>query len=138
MLKHLLLMICTLFMSLSAQAQWTVDSLSAPRKNMSITSVNGKIIFVGQHGSVGAGNSNAAFQRRVDIFDIENQTWSIANLSAVRENIFVAGSGNLAFFAGNSLFPTFNQNKVDIYDTEAEAWSSLTFPTLSKVTTMWS
>ncbi len=135
MLKHLLSVICFFFLSTSLNAQWTLDSLPIARSGHSIATANGKIIIIGGNS---AGIPADTLRTRVDIYDIASKTWSIEKLSIIREYVFAVGVGKKIYFAGYTSVSAQNQNKIEVYDTENESWSMLTFPDLVSASDMCS
>lgn len=135
MLKHLLSVICISFLSLSVQAQWTVDSLSLARSGIATATVNGKIIFAGGYSNV-SGPLRDTIATRVDIYDIATESWSVEKLTIKREFTFAVGVGTKFYIAGYTISAAPDQDKIEVYDTEDASWSILALPNLVSPTTM--
>ena len=91
-------------------------TLSQPRAGIAAGWAGSKIVFAG------GGQSS-----RVDIYDINTNSWSTSELSVGRQDIAVVTSGDKIFFAGGWegdwwWFPQMYTN-VDIYDAVANSWS---------------
>jgi len=95
-----------------------VGTLSQARYNMSVASAGNKILFAG-----GAGPSS-----RVDIYDLNTGTSSIAELSVGRYGMSVVAAGNKIFLAGGAAWDDeFNDeplDNVDIYDVSTNTWTT--------------
>ncbi|MEO5682985.1 MAG: kelch repeat-containing protein [Chitinophagaceae bacterium] len=96
-----------------------IGTFSRKRENIAIAAAGNKILFA---GGIIAGVVSAT----VDIYDIVNQTWSVAALSVPRHDMAVAIAGNKIFFGGgyngNDLKPA-TYATVDMYDVASNTWS---------------
>ena len=98
-------------------------TLSQARGGIAAGLVGSKIIFAGASSNSGQTTPST----RVDIYDINTNSWSMAELSATRQDFAVVTSGNKIFFAGGWEgnwweFPVMFTN-VDIYDVVTNSWS---------------
>lgn len=103
-----------------------LGKLSIGRQNMVTAAVNNKVLFVG--GSVFGADNTGSSTRRVDIYDINSNSWSTKDLgpfptwrfdmgiSSADNKIFIAGGG----FWGDDLYT----NEVDVYNATDNSWSS--------------
>src|SRR5258707_8284704 len=84
------------------------------RRNVAVACLGNKIFF--------AGGSGATFDDsgKVDIYDVSNNTWSIATLSQPRTFISGVSFANKIFFAGGYPLTT----RVDIYNGATQIWST--------------
>ena len=87
-------------------------------------SVGSKILFSGASPGYSGVTSGSS---RVDIYDINANSWSIAELSVARGDFSVVTSGDKIFFAGGWVgdwwwLPLMFTN-VDIYDAATDSWS---------------
>jgi N-acetylneuraminic acid mutarotase len=98
-------------------------TLSQPREGIAVGWAGSKIVFAGASSNSGQTNPST----RVDIYDINTNSWSMAELSVARQDFAVVTSGNKIFFAGGWEgnwweFPVMFTN-VDIYDVVTNSWS---------------
>jgi hypothetical protein len=96
-----------------------VGTLSAILSNVTIASVNNKLLFVG----------NTSASSRVDIYDLVTNEWSSAKLSKPRAGMAVVTAGNKVFFAGGGTDFTnagFDEvySDIDIYNASSNTWSA--------------
>jgi hypothetical protein len=97
-----------------------VGKLSIPRSIYTIATGGSKILFAG--GSTAGGARSTS---RVDIYDLQTQHWSVAELSQARIGMVAASSGNKILFAGGEVYPGFGMSsRVDIYDLQSDTWST--------------
>jgi hypothetical protein len=101
-----------------------VTTLPFERKNTCVVTTADKIFFAG--GVVYTPNSNGAIISfsRVDVYDVNTQTWSTAELSQPRFRIVGASSGNKIVFAGGIKSDGVISDRVDIYDVSANSWAT--------------
>ena len=100
-------------------------TLSQARTGMGVGAGAGKIVFAGGYTTT-----------RVDIYDVNTQSWSTAELSEPRAQVCVAAVGNKIFFAGGGYYDPpndrfsewFSVYVMDIYDVTANAWSVVELP----------
>lgn len=102
-----------------------LGKLSIGRVNIITAAANNKILFAG--GSSYDIDYTGVPTRRVDIYDINSNSWSIKDLvgypdyrldmgiAATNDRIFIAGGG----FWGDDIYT----NQVDIYNTSNNSWS---------------
>jgi K319L-like, PKD domain/Kelch motif len=101
-------------------------SLSQARFWMGVASAGDKILFGG-----GYTDDNLTPSSRVDIYDINLQAWSTAELSVARARINAVAVGNKIFFAGGEYYNSsdysfdnpISVNVMDIYDVSTNTWS---------------
>lgn len=100
-----------------------IGTLSVARQSISVATAGSKILFAG--GIVlGTSPSASRYTSRVDIYDMNTQKWSIAELSEPRYGMATAVNGNKIFFAGGENGDgTGCVNVVDIYDVATNNWS---------------
>jgi len=99
-----------------------IGALSIPRTTVAMASAGNKILFAGGYTGDITGWQHYS---RVDIYDLVNQTWSIAELSVARSNIAAVTSGNKIFFGGGEIGDgTAPVSTVDIYDAFTNTWSA--------------
>lgn len=95
--------------------------LSEPRAGVVTASAGNKILFAGGYGPNGVTSS------RVDIYDLNTNNWSVAELSLPRYSMAVAVLGTKIFFAGGAEGGWWDgiitYSKVDIYDASTNTWS---------------
>lgn len=100
-----------------------IGTLSQPRGGIAVGFAGSKIVFAGAASYSGQTNPST----RVDIYDINTNSWSMAELRVARQDFAVVTSGNKIFFAGGWEgnwwdFPIMFTN-VDIYDVVTNLWS---------------
>ncbi len=71
-----------------------------------------------------AGNSNNTNSRTVDIYDVNTNTWTTAQLSAGRRRLASASLGNKLLVAGGSNDAGDPSKVVDVYDNLTKTWST--------------
>ncbi|HEY5750419.1 MAG TPA: hypothetical protein VIU12_30360 [Chryseolinea sp.] len=102
----------------SANAQWTVASLSDGKYAAGATSVGDKAFFA---GGVNAKGASAV----VDIYNATDGSWTVAALSKARYALNAAAAGSKALFAGGDK-DGFYSDVVDIYDNATNTWTVAT------------
>ncbi len=105
-----------------------VSSLSVGRSDLIVGAAGSKILFAAGYAN-GNGNDTIVNVRstRVDIHDINTNSWSTAELHTYgpRWDITVASVGNKILFAGGrSLLDGTASSMVDIYDASTNTWST--------------
>lgn len=100
-------------------------SLSQVREGINVASAGNKIVFAG--GFIRGGGPGSGATSRIDIYDINTNSWSTTELSAARYNMAVVSAGNKIFFAGGTEDGWWDYgsiySNVDIYDAAANTWS---------------
>ncbi|HJS55530.1 MAG TPA: PKD domain-containing protein [Chitinophagaceae bacterium] len=104
-----------------------VGTLSIHRNHVAVTTAGSKIFFAG--GTLPLYDAVS----RVDIYDINSQTWSTAELSMARGLIIAFAIGNQIYFAGGAtgVYDGGVGNtvtRVDIYDVTSNLWSTIEAP----------
>ncbi len=100
----------------------TTATLSQGRHNMAVGIAAGKVVFAGgETGNISNGVYTSS--NKVDIYDAATGTWSMAVLSAKREQLSVGVVGNKILFAGGSYNGVYSK-KVDIYDALNNTWTT--------------
>ncbi len=94
-----------------------LKNLSIAREGMTVAAAGTKILFAG--GVTGDYAGGWQYYSRVDIFDVETNVWTTAELSEARSGMAAAVIGNRIFFAGGN-----QSTRVDIYDAGANTWST--------------
>ena len=102
---------------------WTATTFSEPRTELTATSAGTKVIFAGGE------YTDINVTDRVDIYDTQTGQWLVAALSEACSWLSAATIGNKAFFAGGATSSTAS-NVVDIYDADANSWSTKTLTCL--------
>jgi hypothetical protein len=100
-------------------------TLSIARAGIASATAGNKVLFAGGFttcGTIGSGICN--WFSRVDIYDLNTQTWSTAELSLARTFMSVATIGNKIFFAGGYISSDDATSRVDIYDATSNSWST--------------
>ncbi|HET9745487.1 MAG TPA: PKD domain-containing protein [Chitinophagaceae bacterium] len=107
---------------------WSVRYLTEARSVIAAAAVGNKVFFAGGSidnninwlGDPGQGTS------KVDIYDLNTQTWSTATLSEPRGEIAAVTLQNKIYFAGggnNDPNSSGVTNRIDIYDDDTGSWS---------------
>ena len=95
--------------------------LSQQRSGVVTATAGNKILFAG------GDNYSAGTSTRVDIYDMNTNSWSIAELSKARYSMAVAVLGTKIFFAGGAEGNWWDgiatYSIVDIYDASTNSWS---------------
>jgi hypothetical protein len=99
-----------------ASAQWSTQSLSAPRTDLAAVTVGDLALFAG-------GLNGQVASAVVDIYDATTDTWTVATLSVPRSSLAATAVGPYALFAGGALSPTAETAVVDVLDTQTMTWS---------------
>lgn len=99
-----------------------VGTLSEKRAGIAAGVAGNKIVFAGGWKENGLASS------RSDIYDINTQSWSSAELTIARWDIAVASSDSKIFFAGgisldNGIDYPVEYSNVDIYDASTNIWT---------------
>jgi len=98
-----------------------VGTLSQPRAAMAVASSGNKILFA---GGIEASSGSWLPSSRVDIYDITNNTWSMAELCIGRYSIAATTAANKIFFGGGDVGDgTSPVDAVDIYDLASNTWT---------------
>ena len=98
----------------------SIGTLSEEHIDGAVASAGGKILIAG-------GNTGMASSSRVDIYDLNNNSWSTAELSKSRYLLSAISAGNTIFFAGgghNDASGLHFVTTVDIYDVSSGNWST--------------
>jgi len=102
-----------------------LGKLSICRVNIITSAANNKILFAG--GSFCDIDYTGAPTHRVDIYDINSNSWSIKDLEGYpdyRLDMGIAASSNKIFIGGGGFWgDDIYTNKVDIYTTSDNSWS---------------
>jgi hypothetical protein len=99
-----------------------VGTLSKAKSGFSVAYAGNKILFAGGVDSVNVGYSKESSS--VDIYDLETQSWSTANLKTARTASAVAVNGNKIFFAGGGYIDDSYFSTIDIYDASSNTWTA--------------
>ena len=103
-----------------------VGRLSIGRINIATAATNNKILFAG--GGSYIIDSTGIPMRRIDIYDINNNTWSIKDLPddpQWRADMGIATVGNKVLIAGGGFWgDDIYTDRVDIYNSSEDSWSS--------------
>lgn len=112
-----------LFFNFYSFSQWTQVTMPRPNVQFTAAALEGKVYFAG-------GNLiESGFTNIVDIYDVENNTWSIDSLSEAK--VFAAPTaidGKIFFGGGITAFgtPFSFTDQVDVFNTELNSWSNIT------------
>ena len=114
----IVLMIC----SLTASAQWSIDSLSAPYSGLTSTQNGSKTIF--------------ASSTKYEIYDFASDTWQTHNMVQARPNVKAATANGKSYFGGGGFISVssyvFYKN-VDIYTEATNTWTTANLSTARMV-----
>jgi hypothetical protein len=117
---------------------WSVSHLSVPRKKVEATRTGKFMLFAGgemQKTVSDVSNLNQqpiqAYSSAVDIYNLESQEWSTANLSVPRQYFAITSVGKFAIFAGGFANNAKDfksgagsrSDVVDIFDSETQKWT---------------
>lgn len=124
--------ICILLITLIIQlkyealAQWSTDTLSQARYNITPVSAGSKALFAGGYFIVPPGFDRASDV--VDVYDASTSKWSTAQLSQARHTIAATRVGDIAILAGGqtglSYAATRVSSAVDLYNVTTNTWST--------------
>ena len=96
----------------------SIGTLSQSRTGMAVASAGNKILFA---GGVHAQRPTS----RVDIYDLNTNTWSMAELCVGRYAMAAVASGNKIFFGGGEVGDgTWPVDSVDIYNMATNTWAT--------------
>jgi len=99
-------------------------TLSIARAGIASGTAGSKVLFAGGYTTCGTiGSPICNWFSRVDIYDMNAQSWSTAELSQARTFMGVATLGNKIFFAGGYISSDNPTSRVDIYDASTNSWS---------------
>jgi N-acetylneuraminic acid mutarotase len=101
---------------------WSIAELSEPRWNGIAAAVIGNKVFFAGGENYSSGTNT--FTNRVDIYNLSDNTWSIATLSQTRNGLTATMADEKIYFAGgwnNIDGPT--SNIIDIYNGQTNSWS---------------
>ncbi len=107
---------------------WAKHLLGDRRGHANIIGAGSKILIAGGLNGYTSTSSLDYFFRSVDIYDVNTDSWSQANLSVARGGMGIAASGNKIVFAGgytkNAAYNEVLSKTVDIYDASDDTWST--------------
>ncbi len=106
-----------------ATGTWdTPANLSVGRSTITAVACDSLVFFAG-----GFDYTSVAASSDVDIWDTRTQQWSmIESLSIPRFALSAVSKGHKVLFAGGLIYDLTSYNRVDIYDTQTETWSTAT------------
>ena len=103
-----------------------LGNLSIGRTNIVTAATNNKILFAGGYSYIMDGTGIP--MRRIDIYDINSNSWSTKDLFEYptwRADMGIAASNNKIFLAGGGFWgDDIYTNRVDIYNTSEDSWSA--------------
>ncbi|MEO7561438.1 MAG: PKD domain-containing protein [Ferruginibacter sp.] len=107
----------------SATNTWSTAELTEDRTEIGAVVVGNKILFAGGliNGSYWGGDLN--YSKKIDIYNVSNNTWSSALLSEPRGGITANVLNSKVFFAGGFTDDGGASNNVDIYDDNLQTWA---------------
>ncbi|MEM6699916.1 MAG: kelch repeat-containing protein, partial [Bacteroidota bacterium] len=103
-------------------ASVTIATLSVARVELSAVAVGDQVLFAGGIAADDTG-INEVFST-VDIYDINTQTWTQAELSEARGGMAHAVLGDKVYFAGGYKGNGQVSNVVDVYDASTGTWTT--------------
>ena len=113
-MKRIIIFTLAFFVSaIYTEAQWHVDTLSAPSYNLTVTQNGTKALFT----------SGARF----DIYDFVSNTWTTKNITQTRGSIKAATAGSKSYFAGGGIIGVYSQvvyKNIDIYNNQGNTWTT--------------
>jgi len=100
-----------------------IGTLPQLRDGMAVVTSGNKIFFAGGYIS-----------SRIDIYDIDSQSWTTAELSIARYDITTVANGNKVYFAGGLIYDSITEDEltvdtVDIYDIDTDTWTTTNLST---------
>lgn len=108
-----------------SDSTWSLSQLSEPRFWVAAAAANGKVIFAGGGDITSLQTLNTIQSTTVDLYDIEADTWSVAQLSEARLGASALAIGDKIYIAGG--FVSFSgltfSKRIDIYDTNTGLWT---------------
>ncbi len=108
---------------LHASASCYDHTLSAFATDFDCSAGSGSAVSIGTKALFAGGVSGLTAYDRVDIYDVQTDTWSTAQLSAGRFMMGATTIGTKAIFAGGGTV-TNNLAAVDIYESTTGQWST--------------
>jgi Secretion system C-terminal sorting domain/Kelch motif len=112
-------------LDLATETVSTAGELSVGRCAMAAVAYDGKVYFMGGHRWTSSSNAGIVTYDRVDIYDIQDSTWTLKHLSLSRTYGAAAVVGGKIIFAGgwHATSTTVEPSDVvDIYDPATEQW----------------
>lgn len=106
---------------LLVNAQWTIDSLSLARVNLSASAAEDKLIFAGGFSFTPIGPT-----KRVDILDLNTGEWKIDSLPVEIDDVSSTSVDSLVFFAGTRGLSS--SNVLNIYNAKSDQWTTREIP----------
>jgi Secretion system C-terminal sorting domain/Kelch motif len=112
-------------LDLATETVSPAGELSVGRGAMAAVAYDGKVYFMGGHRWTSSSNAGIVTYDRVDIYNIQDSTWTLKHLSLPRTYGVAAVVGGKIIFAGGwhatstTITPS---DVVDIYDPVAEVW----------------
>ncbi len=101
---------------------WSQRQLPMPTFGMGVAVAENKVFFAGGFDAYPKDNPDYFVRKRIDIYDVETDSWSIDSLSQARCYVGGAVVRDRILFAGGSL--GLEQSKrVDIFDINTKKWS---------------
>ena len=101
---------------------WTVTNMNTKAGGRAAAVLNNKVFFAGGYQTTGFA-SPVNLPSVVDIYDIQNKTWSVAGLSAGRSGIAAATANNKIYFAGGLDAGNMGVSTIDVYDDNTGKWT---------------
>lgn len=102
---------------------WTLKNLSVARRYFPTVQIGRKLFFAGGQTDC----FPCGVESVVDIFDLDTEVWSTAQLSKGRELLVAESNGSVGVFVGGEDSNTGGEtNLVDIYDSQTDTWTSAT------------
>lgn len=99
-------------------AQWSSTHLSDAKSSMGAVALGSKVYF-------GGGYQNLTYYNKVEIYDVNTNSWTFQGLSEGRAYPVAVACGSKVFFAGGINFSTGElYSVVDIFDTLTQQWST--------------
>jgi hypothetical protein len=95
-------------------------SISEPRENVAVATIDTKTIFFG-----GKKSENNEYSRKIDIYDDKTGEWATESASEARDSAASAVVGNKAIFLGGNKGNRECSSQIDVYDYETQQWTHL-------------
>jgi hypothetical protein len=99
---------------------WTDKILSEKKSSTAIAAAGTKIGIAGGRSSI-----DGTFSDRVDIYDVNSDTWTISQLPTLRAEAAGVGYGDFLYFAGGFGKKINAHKSIDVYSTLNGSWTKL-------------
>ncbi len=114
---------------------WAKHLLNERKAYSNIIGSGNKIVIAGGLNAYGSTSNLDYYSRSVEIYNVDMDSWSQANLSVARGGMGAATTGNKIVFAGgftkDTAYNIVLSSVVDIYDVSSGGWSTSQLPVAS-------